>query len=96
MQRWAVRAARWLSLIWATLFLSASLMHPLTHSPIHGSGGDCLVCTLQKNPAPEPIALPALLQPINNPTTDLTIPPHLERAHDTFLIQIKTPRAPPA
>ncbi len=97
MRRWAFRAAQWLSVLWAALFLTASVLHPLTHDPLQAHGSDCLVCVLQKTPASEPLtALPTLcasaiawdsLQPLLNPETPLP--------HDTLAFQPRIPRAPP-
>lgn len=54
MPRWAIRTAQLLSVLWATLFLSVSLLHPLAHNPTQHDGGDCLVCVLQQTPSSQP------------------------------------------
>jgi hypothetical protein len=54
MRRWAIRVAQLLSLLWATLFLTANLLHPLTHNPLQHDGSDCLVCVLHKTASAEP------------------------------------------
>ncbi len=63
MRRWAMQAVQLLSVLWATLFLTVSLLHPLTHNPLQHHSGDCLVCTLQQTHSPLPLALHTLLQP---------------------------------
>jgi hypothetical protein len=98
MQRWAMRAAQWLSVLWATLFLSVSLLHPLTHNPLDSHHNNCLVCVLQKTPSPQP---PALCEAIQSLAThwDDQLPP-LAREVIAFssdsVIQPLIPRAPPA
>ena len=54
MRRWAIRAAQLMSLLWATLFLTVSLLHPLMHNSLQHDGGDCLVCVLHKTASAEP------------------------------------------
>lgn len=98
MRRWAIRAAQWLSWLWATMFLSVSLLHPLTHNPLQHDTSDCFVCVLQKTPAPEP---PTLHTTLHTPTdawsAELPRWHHLELFYTTNAsLQPLIPRAPPA
>ena len=54
MRRWAMCVAQLVSMLWATLFLTANLLHPLTHNPLQHDGSDCLVCVLHKTASAAP------------------------------------------
>ena len=97
MRRWAIRVAQLLSLLWATLFLTANLLHPLTHNPLQHDGSDCLVCVLHKTASAEP--------PKAHTTTHTTplrmgepIPLPLEptASLERIASRPQIPRAPPA
>lgn len=96
MRRWAICVAQLLSVLWATLFLTANLLHPLTHNPLQHDGSDCLVCVLHKTAsAAPPTALPAWqpTQFVGEPVAHTPAPAApLAPAH--YRPQI--PRAPPA
>lgn len=98
MRRWAIRAAQWLSLLWATMFLSVSLLHPLTHNPSQAHHGDCLACVLQKTPAPEPPTLHNALHSLVVYWSDqqLLLNTDIRIHHDDSAVQPLVPRAPPA
>ncbi|MDM7460763.1 MAG: hypothetical protein P3X24_003820 [bacterium] len=97
MRRWAVQAAQFLSVLWAAVFLTVCLLHPLTHEPLQAHESDCLVCVLQKTPAPEPLtALPTLcvcalawdnLQPL--------LIPEIPLPQGALACLPRIPRAPP-
>jgi len=97
MRRWAIRVAQILSLLWATMFLTANLLHPLTHSPLQHDGSDCLACMLHKTASATP---PEALAPIH--TTPLSIgEPIIFSFEPTASLERiasrpQIPRAPPA
>ena len=96
MRRWAIRVAQLLSLLWATLFLTASLLHPLTHSPLQHDGSDCLACVLHKTAsAAPPMALPAWqpTQLVGEPVAHVAVP---AASLESVQYRPKIPRAPPA
>ncbi|MCX7925289.1 MAG: hypothetical protein N2554_05700 [Fimbriimonadales bacterium] len=97
MRRWAIRTAQLLSVLWATLFLSVSLLHPLTHNPLQAHHGDCLACVLQKTPAPKPPALhDALHAPVIYWGDQQTLPNlSVSFTPDDSDVQPLIPRAPP-
>jgi len=96
MRRWAICVAQLLSLLWATLFLTVNLLHPLTHNPLQHDGSDCLMCVLHKTASAEPpTAIPAWqpTQLVGEPVAHTPAPAaSLESVH--YRPQI--PRAPPA
>ncbi|MFN4032706.1 MAG: hypothetical protein ACK4ME_03650 [Fimbriimonadales bacterium] len=98
MRRWMVHAAQYVSVLWATLFLTVCLLHPLTHDPLQAHGSDCLVCVLQKTPAPEPIALQRLLSALKSLWGDaqLLLTPYRYPCSSASVPQPRIPRAPPA
>ncbi|GIV08706.1 MAG: hypothetical protein KatS3mg019_0797 [Fimbriimonadales bacterium] len=98
MARWAIRTAQLLSVLWATLFLTVSLLHPLAHNPMQHDGSDCLVCVLQQTHSPQPTTPLGVLR---------SLPPHWSESepllvYDTtkhcayFALEPSIPRAPPA
>ncbi|MCS6920128.1 MAG: hypothetical protein NZM28_10185 [Fimbriimonadales bacterium] len=98
MRRWAIQAAQLLSVLWATLFLTVSLLHPLTHNPLQHHGGDCLVCVLQKTPSPQPPALQTELRSLTErwrASEPLAVRDADANYHQPAL-QPRIPRAPPA
>lgn len=97
MRRLAVRAAQYMSVLWATVFLTVCLLHSLTHDPLQAHGSDCLVCVLQKTPAPEPFtALPTLYaSAIAWDSLQLLLIPETPLLQDTLTFQLRIPRAPP-
>ncbi|MCX7992094.1 MAG: hypothetical protein N2651_00335 [Fimbriimonadales bacterium] len=99
MQRWAVRGAQWLSVVWATFFLLVSLLHPLTHNPLQHHSSDCFVCVLQKTHSPEPPTLHDALQSLRSVHWQQS-PQLLVRdaclARKSTAFQPLIPRAPPA
>ena len=96
MRRWAICVAQLLSLLWATLFLTANLLHPLTHNPLQHDGSDCLVCVLHQTASAEPpMALTAWrpLQAVGEPTP---LPLEPAALHASITSRPQIPRAPPA
>lgn len=88
--------AQLLSVLWATLFLTANLLHPLTHNPLHQEGGDCLVCVLHQTAAAEPPA-----DPVGESITPSIGEPIVPRwayiaSHVSLTARPQIPRAPPA
>ncbi|OYT68765.1 MAG: hypothetical protein CFK49_10880 [Armatimonadetes bacterium JP3_11] len=98
MARWAIRTAQLLSVLWATLFLAVSLLHPLAHNPMQHDGSDCLVCVLQQTHSPQPT--PTLSEALSLPeqwresATLLVRDTTAHRAY--FALEPSIPRAPPA
>lgn len=89
-------AAQLLSILWATLFLTANLLHPLTHNPLHQEGGDCLVCVLHQTAAAEPPAVHAgghIAPSMGQPITLRWVP---IASHESLTARPQIPRAPPA
>jgi hypothetical protein len=97
MRRWAIRVAQLLSLLWATLFLAASLLHPLTHSPLQHDGSDCLVCVLHKTASAKPPtahdAIHATPLQIGEP---IPLPFEPTASLERIASRPQIPRAPPA
>ncbi|MCS7300899.1 MAG: hypothetical protein NZ556_05020 [Fimbriimonadales bacterium] len=98
MRRWAIHAAHLVSLLWATVFLSVSLLHPLTHNPLQHDGGDCFACVLHKTPTTPPPALHDLLQSLTKRwEASLSLHAIEADAHSRSpALQPRIPRAPPA
>ncbi len=96
MQRWAIRVAQLLSVLWATLFLTANLLHPLTHSPLQHDGGDCLVCVLHKTASDAPNASITAWRAAPLVSECLTLPPLPSSSHASREFRPQIPRAPPA
>lgn len=93
-----MQAAQWLSVLWATLFLTVSLLHPLTHNPLQHHSGDCLVCVLQQTHSPQPPALHTMLQSLTE-RWGACETPLLSDANADYsqpALQPRIPRAPPA
>ncbi|GIV06357.1 MAG: hypothetical protein KatS3mg016_1932 [Fimbriimonadales bacterium] len=98
MPRWAIRMAQLLSMLWATLFLSVSLLHPLVHNAMQHDGGDCLVCVLQQTPSSQPTTSVGVLRSLSEHWSEseplLVYDTTKHRAH--FALEPSIPRAPPA
>lgn len=98
MPRWAIRTAQLLSVLWATLFLAVSLLHPLAHNPMQHDGGDCLVCVLQQTHSSQPTAPLGVLRSLPERWSE-SAPLHVHdttKHHSYFALDPSIPRAPPA
>lgn len=97
MRRWAICVAQLLSMLWATLFLTANLLHPLTHSPLQHDGGDCLVCVLHKTASAESPKAPAAIHAIPLRIGELVpLPAEPTASPKRIASRPQIPRAPPA
>ena len=96
MRRWAICVAQLLSLLWATLFLTVNLLHPLTHNPLQHDGSDCLVCVLHKTASAKPPTA-QLTWRVTLPTGAPIALPAEPTAHPAAIAsRPQIPRAPPA
>ena len=95
MRRWAVCVAQLVSMLWATLFLTANLLHPLTHSPLQHDGSDCLVCVLQKTRADAPETPLASWRPTQTVGEPVLLPSESIALYLSITSLPLVPRAPP-
>jgi hypothetical protein len=95
MRRWAIRVAQLVSMLWATLFLTANLLHPLTHSPLQHDGSDCLVCVLQKTRIEAPETPLAHWRPAQTVGEPVLLPSELVALYLSITSLPLVPRAPP-
>jgi hypothetical protein len=96
MRRWAIRVAQLLSLLWATLFLTANLLHPLTHNPLQHDGSDCLVCVLHQTASAEPPTALAAWRPLQAVGEPVLLPSESVALYLSTTSLPLVPRAPPA
>jgi hypothetical protein len=95
MRRWAIRAAQLMSMLWATLFLTANLLHPLTHSPLQHDGSDCLACVLQKTRVDAPETPLANWRPAQTVGEPVLLPSESIAQYLSITSLPLVPRAPP-
>ncbi|MDW8051554.1 MAG: hypothetical protein RMJ83_03630 [Armatimonadota bacterium] len=96
MPRWTLRVGRWLMVLWATVFLTVSLLHGHLHNPLHSSG-DCMVCVLHKTPSPEPPSRHSVVAELAPCWSEsrLILTADLEGASEFIPQRPLIPRAPP-
>jgi len=96
MQRWAIRVAQLVSLLWAAFFLTANLLHPRTHNPLQPESSDCFVCVLHQTASTEPHTPSATPQPLLLASVHASVPLEPTVWLETTPVRPRIPRAPPA